>query len=144
MVKSWASSPASRATMLANRSRDTKPELALRTLLHARGLRYRVDFKPLATLRSRADIVFTKAKVAIYVDGCYWHGCPQHYQPSKTNIDYWGPKIESNRLRDERINIALREVGWVVVRVWEHENPVDVADAIAQIVARKGDYEPSG
>lgn len=123
--------------MLANRGRDTKPELALRSLLHARGLRYRVDFKPLATLRSRADVVFTKVKVAVYIDGCYWHGCPQHYQPSKTNIGYWGPKIESNRSRDERIDTSLREAGWVVIRVWEHENPLDAANTITRIVARR-------
>jgi len=120
--------------MLANRSRDTKPELALRSLLHARGLRYRVDFKPLASLRNRADVVFTKARVAVFVDGCFWHGCPEHYYPSKTNTEYWAPKIEANRDRDARVNDLLREAGWTVIRIWEHQNPAIAAADVERAV----------
>lgn len=120
--------------MLANKHRDTKPELDVRRLLHARGLRYRVNYKPVASLRSRADVVFTKAKVAVYVDGCFWHGCPDHYQPSKTNADYWSPKIQANRDRDSRVNAVLQEAGWTVVRVWEHQDPRAAANAIERLV----------
>src|SRR4051812_26626250 len=109
--------------MLANRSRDTKPELALRRLLHSRGLRYRVDYRPLQGVRNRADVVFTRAKVAVFVDGCFWHGCPEHYMPSKTNVDYWAPKIAANRARDHAFDRLLQQSGWKVVRVWEHEDP---------------------
>ena len=89
MESSWASSEHARRTMAANRSRDTKPELALRSILHSRGLRFRVDCSPLKGVRSRADIVFSKAKIAVFVDGCFWHGCPKHFIMPKTNSDYW-------------------------------------------------------
>jgi DNA mismatch endonuclease, patch repair protein len=97
---SWASSAANRKSMQGNRSRDTAPELAIRRLLHAAGLRYRVDRRPLNGVRRRADIVFGPAKVAVFVDGCYWHGCPEHYVPPKTNPNYWSPKISGNVARD--------------------------------------------
>lgn len=120
--------------MRANRRRDTKPELALRALLHARGLRYRVDYRPEPSLRSKADIVFTRRKIAIFVDGCFWHGCPQHYWASKTNIDYWQPKIAENRARDERFSTALVNAGWQVIRIWEHESPEAAADIVESAV----------
>lgn len=120
--------------MQANKRRDTAPERALRTILHGRGLRYRVDFPPLKGLRNRADLVFTRARVAVFVDGCFWHGCPAHYVPSKTNVDYWLPKIAANQERDHRVDVALREAGWTVVRVWEHEDPNAVADHIEELV----------
>ncbi|WP_415296883.1 hypothetical protein [Cellulosimicrobium sp. SJTW-1] len=86
--------------MQAIRRRDTKPELAVRRVLHARGLRYRVDFAPLPGLRRRADIVFTRARVAVFIDGCFWHGCPEHGQQAfKRNIDYWPSKIAGNVAR---------------------------------------------
>nr|WP_269089224.1 very short patch repair endonuclease [Mycobacterium avium] len=134
MVESWASSPATRATMLANRSRDTGPELAIRSILHSRGLRYRVNFRPLANRRNTADIVFTKRKIAVFVDGCYWHGCPEHYWASKTNVDYWEPKIKQNRARDENFTAALVGEGWRVIRIWEHESPKDAADRVEAAV----------
>jgi DNA mismatch endonuclease (patch repair protein) len=122
--------------MLANKRRDTKPELAVRALLHARGLRYRVDFRPLREMRNRADVVFTRAKVALFVDGCFWHGCPDHYWPSKTNVDYWTPKIAANQARDCRFDARLRDAGWTVLRAWEHEDPTDVADRVEAVVRR--------
>ena len=120
--------------MQANRRRDTQPELALRRLLHARGLRYRVDYRPIRGLRNKSDIVFTRRRVAVFIDGCFWHGCPEHYFASKTNVDYWEPKIEQNRLRDEAVTAALEEAGWRVIRVWEHECVEEAADRIEAAV----------
>src|SRR5829696_7027401 len=97
---SWASTPAVRATMRANRGRDTGPELALRRALHARGLRYFVNRRPVSSLRRTADLVFPRVKVAVFVDGCFWHGCPKHHTPAKTNSDFWANKVERNRERD--------------------------------------------
>lgn len=135
MTDSWASSAATRSSMLSNRRRDTAPEVAVRRLVHAAGLRYRVDYAPLLTQkRRRADIVFTRAKVAVFIDGCFWHGCPQHYQPSKSNVEYWIPKIAANRNRDEQTNALLVAAGWTVLRFWEHEEPATVAARIVEMV----------
>lgn len=128
--RSWASSDHARRTMRANKRRDTKPELFLRAILHSRGLRFRVDCSPLKGVRSRADIVFTKAKIAVFVDGCFWHGCPEHFIMPKTNVDYWSAKISRNRERDEAADQALASREWEVVRVWEHEAPGAAADLI--------------
>lgn len=122
--------------MLGNRSRDTRPELAIRRLLHKSGLRYRVASRPLAALRRTADVVFTRAKVAVFIDGCFWHGCEQHSKPPGTNSDYWSPKIEGNRRRDADTDEQLRAAGWTVIRVWEHDNPVEVAARITAAVRR--------
>ena len=132
--KSWASSPAVRAVMQANRGRDTSPELAVRRLVHAAGLRYRVDSRPLPNLNRRADLVFTRAKVAVFVDGCYWHGCPEHGTTARTNAVYWVAKIDRNRERDRETDWLLGESGWAVVRAWEHEDPRAVAVRVANVV----------
>ncbi|MGW3327081.1 very short patch repair endonuclease [Streptomyces virginiae] len=124
---SWASSDAVRAVMRANRGRDTRPELRLRSLLHRAGLRYRVSTRPLPGLRRTADLVFTKAHIAVFVDGCFWHGCPEHYRPSTRNSEFWQRKIETNRARDAETDLRLGEAGWNVVRVWEHEDPEEAA-----------------
>jgi len=110
--------------MRANRGRDTGPELALRRVLHARGLRYRVDHPLPFDRRRRADIAFTRAKVAVFVDGCFWHGCPEHGATPRTNTDFWAAKIARNRERDADTVRLLDEAGWAVLRFWEHE-PVD-------------------
>lgn len=100
MADSWASSPGTRASMRANRRRDTKPELAVRRLVHAAGLRYRVDIAPLPDQkRLRADLVFTRARVAVFIDGCFWHGCPEHHTVAKTNAAFWSSKVTGNRER---------------------------------------------
>lgn len=122
--------------MQGNRKRDTRPELALRSELHRRGLRYRVDRKPLEELRCKADIVFRRQKVAVFVDGCFWHGCPEHGTSPKTNASYWIAKIARNIERDRLNDTALSEAGWTVVRVWEHELPADAAERIARTLAR--------
>jgi DNA mismatch endonuclease (patch repair protein) len=128
---SWASSPNARATMLANRRRDTSPELRIRRILHAQGLRYRVDFAPAPTRRRRADIVFPRKQVAVFIDGCFWHGCPAHYVAPKTNQQFWSDKVSRNRSRDLETTTLLQSAGWTVLRFWEHELPEDVAAAIA-------------
>lgn len=131
--QSWASSDAARRTMRGNRRRDTAPEMAVRRLLHAEGLRYRIDYQPVPTLRRRADVVFTKRRLAVFIDGCYWHGCPAHGSLPSTNRDYWASKIAANRLRDEDTTLRLTDAGWEVARYWEHESPIDIA---ADVVRR--------
>jgi DNA mismatch endonuclease, patch repair protein len=117
--------------MQANRSRDTGPELAVRRLLHAHGFRYRVSARPLPALRRQADIVFPKKRIAIFIDGCFWHGCPEHGRAEfRHNTQYWPAKIETNRVRDEETNRLLEDAGWTVLRYWEHEDPVDVVTRI--------------
>lgn len=133
---SWAASPAVRASMRGNRGRDTRPEILLRKLLHSRGFRYRVSTKPLAGVRRTADLVFSGPRVAVFVDGCFWHGCPEHYRPAATNSDFWREKIERNRERDLETNRLLQEAGWRVVRAWEHEDPEDVASRVGDLVRR--------
>ena len=132
--ESWASNPEVRAVMLGNRRRDTKPEMAVRRLVHAAGLRYRVDAKPLLDLNRRADLVFTRARVAVFIDGCYWHGCSEHGTTAKTNATYWSAKIARNKARDTDTDERLSAAGWSVVRVWEHDDPVDVAERIRVLV----------
>jgi DNA mismatch endonuclease (patch repair protein) len=135
---SWASSEGSRRSMRSNRSRDTGPELAVRQLLHRAGLRYRVDFPPIGG-RRRADVVFTRQRIAIFIDGCFWHGCPQHASTPKTNSDYWVPKLARNIQRDRETDSTLRASGWTVLRFWEHQLPAEVALKIIEIygVARE-------
>ena len=123
--------------MVGNRNRDTKPELRVRSLLHKRGLRYRVNQGPLPELRRTADIVFRKARVAVFIDGCFWHGCPQHYKEPKTNTDYWRAKIAGNGQRDRQTDELLFEAGWLVLRFWEHEDPNEIADAIITAVEER-------
>jgi DNA mismatch endonuclease (patch repair protein) len=131
---SWASSAARRRNMQAIRSRDTKPEWLIRRLVHARGLRYRVSARPIPDLRRTADLVFRPAKVAVFIDGCYWHGCPEHYVPPRTNSGYWSDKVLRNVKRDRDTDQRLREAGWLVLRFWEHEQSDACADKIAATV----------
>lgn len=116
--------------MQANKGRDTKPELALRSAAHALGLRYRVSTRPLPSLRRTADLVFTKTKIAVFVDGCFWHGCPDHHTIAKTNASYWADKVDGNRRRDRETDRLLAEAGWLVIRMWEHESADEVARRI--------------
>lgn len=125
---SWATSDGTRRSMQANKSRDTEPELAVRRLLHAAGLRFRVNYPVLP--RRTADIVFTRAKVAVFIDGCFWHGCPAHYQAPSTNRDYWHDKVTKNSERDADTTGRLLGSGWTVMRFWEHEPPADVVSRV--------------
>lgn len=123
--------------MLANRRRDTSIELAVRRLLHAAGARYRVDFAPDPTnRRRRADIVFARAKVAVFMDGCFWHGCPEHFVPPRSNTEYWGPNIARNMERDRETTERLEALGWTVMRFWEHEDPLEAAGTILEVLHR--------
>ncbi|MET9917822.1 very short patch repair endonuclease [Streptomyces sp. NPDC006435] len=131
---SWASSAARRRNMQAIRSRDTKPEQLIRKLVHAQGLRYRVAARPLPDLRRTADLVFRPAKVAVFIDGCYWHGCPEHYIPPKTNSGYWSEKVARNMARDRDTNQRLTEAGWMVLRFWEHQDSDACAASIISTV----------
>lgn len=121
--------------MQANTRRDTKPELQVRRLLHAAGLRYRVDFRAIPEHRWRVDIAFTRRRIAVFIDGCFWHGCPIHATYPKTNSDYWLPKLERNRARDLDATSALKAAGWRVLRFWEHQAPGEIADTIVHEVA---------
>ncbi|AZC14464.1 very short patch repair endonuclease [Microbacterium sp. ABRD28] len=144
MAESWASSETSRRTMLANRRRDTMPELRVRKLLHAAGLRYRVDVAPIPMLRSRADIVFTRRRIAIFIDGCFWHGCPLHGTTPRANADYWVPKLARNTARDTETTATLTQAGWHVLRYWEHESPDLVAHAIVEVWSRHSSADARG
>lgn len=112
MTQSWATTAATRASMLANRSRDAGPELAVRRLVHAMGLRYRVNARPVPTLRRTADLVFTRQRVGVLIDGCYWRGCPEHHCQPRANADYWSAKMARNQARDAATDEALRAAGW--------------------------------
>lgn len=116
--------------MRANRSRDTKPELLLRSELHRRGLRYRVNARPIRTVRRSADLLFTRQHLAVFVDGCFWHGCPEHYVAPKQNAAFWADKVHTNRSRDARTNELLASAGWTVLRIWEHVPACEAADLV--------------
>ena len=129
--------------MQSVRSSDTDTEKQLRSALHRQGLRFRVGRKPERELRCKADIVFGPAKVCIFVDGCYWHGCPHHFTPPRTNRGWWIEKITDNMKRDGRQSEALAARGWLVVRVWEHDlrngRTVQIAAWIRQWVRKRQD-----
>jgi DNA mismatch endonuclease (patch repair protein) len=124
--------------MRANKSRDTKPELALRQAVHARGMRYRVGIRPIPSLRRTADLVFTKARVAVFLDGCFWHGCPQHHTVAKTNATFWADKVRRNRERDTETDERLAEHGWTVIRIWEHDDPDRAAERVEAVLQSRG------
>jgi DNA mismatch endonuclease (patch repair protein) len=123
--------------MQGNRSQDTSAEIAVRSALHRRGLRYRVHAKPLEGLRCKADLVFRPVKVAVFIDGCFWHGCPVHGRQPETNQPYWSAKIARNIARDHRNNRVLADAGWVAIRIWEHEDPELAAERVADEVASR-------
>ncbi|MFI0463221.1 very short patch repair endonuclease [Saccharopolyspora sp. 5N102] len=129
-----ASSEGTRKSMQANKGRDTKPELALRRAVHTLGLRYRVSTRPLPAIRRTADLTFSRAKVAVFLDGCFWHGCPEHHTQSATNSEFWAEKVRRNRERDRETDRLLAEAGWSVIRIWEHEDPQVGAARVAQEV----------
>ncbi len=123
--------------MGANKGRDTKPELALRRAAHALGLRYRVSYRPLKAIRRTADLVFTREKVAVFMDGCFWHGCPQHHTVAATNAGFWAEKVRRTKERDAETDRLLEEEGWLVIRVWEHQDPVQAALLVADAVTAR-------
>jgi len=123
--------------MKNQRRRDTKPEAALRSELWRRGLRYRVDVKVVGR-RRRVDIAFTRMKVAVFVDGCFWHRCPAHGSFPKANRAWWTEKLQANERRDRDTDDELLAAGWLVIRIWEHEDPIEAADRVeAAVRARR-------
>ena len=132
--ESWASSPATRKSMQGNRSRDTKPEMAVRSAVHRRGIRFRVSARPQPEIARTADLVLRKTRIAVFVDGCYWHGCPDHHTQPATNAQYWADKIARNVERDSETTAYLQQAGWTVLRFWEHEDPEAVADRVQKAV----------
>jgi len=119
------------------RRQDTGPERALRSELHRRGHRYRVDYPvPVDGRSPRPDIAFTRDKVAVFVDGCFWHGCPEHGRPPSMNQHYWGPKIARNIERDREQDARLTAAGWTVLRVWAHDEAETAAGRIEELLTR--------
>ena len=118
-------------------SKNTAAELAVRRLLHAAGLRYRVEYPVPGMARRRIDVAFPGAKLAILIDGCFWHGCPEHATHPKANAEWWRQKLERNMARDIETTEHLRAAGWEVLRFWEHEAPQDVADEVRRVVTQR-------
>jgi DNA mismatch endonuclease (patch repair protein) len=137
-------SPNVTSAMKGNRRADTKPELALRSALHRRGLRFRKDAPVSADgLSVRPDVVFTREQVAVFVDGCFWHGCPDHGNTPRANTNYWGPKLARNAKRDRLVTTALTRSGWMVLRVWEHEEAGEAADRVAAALLSRRNRRPT-
>lgn len=130
-------SPAVSARMSRQASKDTAAELAVRRLLHAGGLRYRVEYPVPGMARRRIDVAFTSVKLAVLIDGCFWHGCPQHATQPKSNAEWWRQKLDRNMARDAETTAHLVAAGWEVMRFWEHEVAEDVALRIAAAVTRR-------
>lgn len=126
------------------RRKDTKPELDVRRILHAQGLRYRVTHPVPGLSRRTIDIAFTRCKVAVFLDGCFWHGCPEHGTRPRANADWWVEKLDGNARRDIETNAALVAQGWTVLRFWEHESPLRVADRVQSTVATRTQPAPEG
>ena len=116
------------------RQKNTRAELNLRRILHARGLRYRLHVPLLTKPRRVVDIVFPSVRIAVFVDGCFWHGCPEHASWPKNNAVFWREKIETNRFRDADTDQRLNDLGWKIVRIWEHEDASEAANRIAELV----------
>jgi DNA mismatch endonuclease, patch repair protein len=123
--------------MQEQRRRDTSCEMEIRLELHRSGFRYLVDARPIPAWRRRADLVFPRARVAVFVDGCFWHGCPDHPRPPKSNAAWWEAKLARNRERDAETSARLIAEGWEVLRVWEHEDSEQAAQRIADLVTRR-------
>lgn len=131
-----------RRRMRTQRRVDTTPELALRQILHSRGMRYRVGYRIPGAARRTIDIAFTARRIAVFVDGCFWHRCPEHFVPVKNNSSWWAEKLNRNVERDAETTAFLEQSGWRVVRVWEHEPAVEAADRV-QSVWNESDHRPA-
>lgn len=129
-----ASSAAVRRVMQGNRAEGTRPELEVRSAVHRRGLRYRLHTRPVTSLRCTADLVFRASRVAVFIDGCFWHGCPDHGRIPADAKGYWAAKLTRNIERDRFNNQALAQAGWKVLRFWEHDDAEAVAIEVEQVV----------
>lgn len=128
--------------MQRTRRRDTAAEQAVRSELHRRGLRYFVDRPVVPGGLRRVDVVFPRRKVAVFVDGCFWHSCPVHRTIPKANRAWWLAKLEANEVRDRSTDAQLESTGWIVLRFWEHEDPIAVADAVEAVLRSNGREDP--
>lgn len=129
--------------MQAIRRVNTKPEVALRSALHRAGLRFRKDHRlDLADGRVRPDVVFTRARVAVFVDGCFWHCCPEHGRQPSVNSGYWAPKLQRNVDRDRQNTAVLERAGWTVVRIWEHQDPAEAVQMVRDAMQRAPGSRP--
>lgn len=135
----WAAprDPATSARMRRQRRRDTQAELAVRRCLHSMGFRYRLHVAVPGRARRTIDVAFPGPRVAVFVDGCFWHACPDHASWPKDNATVWQAKLEANVARDRQTDQVLREHGWEVVRIWEHEVPEEAARRVADVVRRR-------
>ena len=136
--------PEVRRRMQRVRQKHTSAELALRRALHARGIRYRVQVPVLTHPRRIADIALTGLRVAVFVDGCFWHGCPLHATWPTDNAEFWRAKIVANQERDRDTDERLRAEGWKVIRTWAHEEPQIAARRIAKVLERRRRGTPPG
>jgi DNA mismatch endonuclease, patch repair protein len=132
---SWATTPAVRRSMQHNRPRDTSTEVALRSALHRAGLRFYKHRRPLSGLRCEPDVLFPGVRLAVFVDGCFWHSCPDHGSLPKANGAWWQAKLENTQIRDRRNDESLRAAGWTVVRLWEHCSIEEMTAEICQVVS---------
>lgn len=130
------SSPEASRRMAKVRQKGTEAEIKLRRELYRSGLRYRVDYLVLKRPRRVADVAFPKLRIAVFVDGCFWHGCPEHATWPKRNADFWRQKIETNRARDADTDARLQAIDWMVLRIWEHESPVAAAETVTKLIAK--------
>jgi DNA mismatch endonuclease (patch repair protein) len=133
--RSPSTSPDTSRRMAGVRQKNTDAEVALRRELYLRGLRYRVSFQVSKSPRRVADIAFPGLKIAVFIDGCFWHGCPEHATWPKRNAEFWRHKIEANRARDTDTNTKLGDIGWTVLRFWRHESPIEAAEVVVRHVA---------
>lgn len=136
------SSPGVTLRMSRQARKDTQPELDLRRILHAAGLRYRVGLAVPGLRRRTMDIAFTRLRLAVFVDGCFWHGCPSHGTAPKANSEWWAEKIARNRARDVETTEHLAELGWAVLRIWEHETATDGAELVLEALQERGGQVP--
>lgn len=134
MLRAVPSSSAVSRRMAKVRQKGTGAEMALQQEMHRIGLRYRIDYEVLKKPRRVADVAFPGRKIAVFVDGCFWHGCPKHATWPKRNAEFWRQKIEANRQRDADTNDRLRSLGWTVLRFWSHESPVEASKTVASAV----------
>lgn len=140
---SWASSEPVRRAMVSNRSKNTSLELRVRRALYTEGLRYRLHYRVPGSTRRTIDIAFPGKRIGVFVDGCFWHGCPVHYVAAKTNAVFWAEKAARNQARDRETDAMLEAVGWIAVRFWEHESTDAIVRRILELVRPPGCHERS-
>jgi DNA mismatch endonuclease, patch repair protein len=132
-----ASSPIVRRVMIANRGSNTAPERLLRSALFKAGVRFRLNVRPISNFKCKADIVVRSQRLCVFVDGCFWHGCPKHFGWPKTNAGWWKEKIEATKVRDRTQSARLRAAGWNVMRIWEHEVTATKISSVVSRIQRK-------